>query len=53
MLALLVRFSIRYSGIVVTLALLLFGYGSYRFANAGPDIFPEFAPKQEIGRAHV
>ncbi|TPQ28216.1 efflux RND transporter permease subunit [Methylomonas koyamae] len=48
MLALLVRFSIRYSGIVVTLALLLFVYGSYRFANAGLDIFPEFAPKQVI-----
>ncbi|OAI27572.1 MULTISPECIES: efflux RND transporter permease subunit [Methylomonas] len=48
MLALLVRFSIRYSGIVIALALLLFGYGGYRFANAGLDIFPEFAPKQVI-----
>lgn len=48
MLALLVRFSIRYSGIVVALALLLFAYGSYRLINAGLDIFPEFAPKQVI-----
>ncbi len=48
MLALLIRFSIRYSGIVVALALLLFAYGSYRFAGAGLDIFPEFAPKQVI-----
>jgi CzcA family heavy metal efflux pump len=48
MLALLVRFSIRYSGIVVALALLLFAYGIYRLTNAGLDIFPEFAPKQVI-----
>ncbi|WKJ89903.1 efflux RND transporter permease subunit [Methylomonas montana] len=48
MLALLVRFSIRYSGIVVALALLLFAYGIYHLANAGLDIFPEFAPKQVI-----
>lgn len=48
MLALLVRFSIRYSGIVVALAVLLFAYGTYRLANAGLDIFPEFSPKQVI-----
>jgi CzcA family heavy metal efflux pump len=48
MLALLVRFSIRYSGIVVALALLLFAYGIYRLTNAGLDIFPEFSPKQVI-----
>ena len=48
MLAFLVRFSIRYSGIVAVLALLLFAYGVYRFAGAGLDIFPEFAPKQVV-----
>lgn len=48
MLALLVRFSIRYSGIVISLAVLLLAYGAYRFAGAGLDIFPEFAPKQVI-----
>ena len=48
MLSLLVRFSIRYSGLIVILALLLIGYGGYRFVNAGLDIFPEFAPKQVI-----
>jgi CzcA family heavy metal efflux pump len=48
MLALLVRFSIRYSGIVVALALLLLAYGLYRLGNAGLDIFPEFSPKQVI-----
>ncbi|NOQ14867.1 MAG: AcrB/AcrD/AcrF family protein [Methyloprofundus sp.] len=48
MLAYLVRFSLRFYGIVITLALLILLYGSYRFINAGLDIFPEFAPKQII-----
>ncbi|MGR8930530.1 MAG: efflux RND transporter permease subunit [Gammaproteobacteria bacterium] len=48
MLAALIRFSIRYSGIVVAVALVLFAYGVYRFADAGLDIFPEFAPKRVI-----
>lgn len=48
MLAYLVRFSIRFYGIVITLALLIFFYGSYRFTHAGLDIFPEFAPQQII-----
>ncbi|MEY3808603.1 MAG: hypothetical protein RI893_1579 [Pseudomonadota bacterium] len=48
MLATLVRFSIRFHGIVIALALLILLYGSYRFATAGLDIFPEFSPKQVI-----
>ncbi|MFU8788713.1 MAG: efflux RND transporter permease subunit, partial [Methylobacter sp.] len=48
MLATLVRFSIRFYGIVIALALLILLYGSYRFATAGLDIFPEFSPKQVI-----
>ncbi len=48
MLSVFVRFSIRFSGLVVMLAVLLLAYGSYRFAGAGLDIFPEFAPKQVI-----
>jgi Cu/Ag efflux pump CusA len=48
MLAALIRFSIRYSGIVVGFALLMLIYGSYRYVNAGLDIFPEFAPKRVI-----
>jgi len=48
MLAYLVRFSIRFYGIVIALALLIFLYGSYRFSQAGLDIFPEFSPKQII-----
>ena len=48
MLALLVRFSIRYAGIVIGLALLVLLYGSYRLSTAGLDIFPEFSPKRVI-----
>ena len=48
MLSILVRFSIRFSGIVLALALLVLVYGAYRFSGAGLDIFPEFAPKQVI-----
>ncbi|QPK64245.1 efflux RND transporter permease subunit [Methylomonas sp. LL1] len=48
MLATLIRFSIRYSGIVAALAVLLLVYGAYRFASAGLDIFPEFSPKRVI-----
>lgn len=48
MLALLVRLSIRYYGLVIALALLIVGYGGLRLASAGLDIFPEFSPKQVI-----
>lgn len=48
MLAALVRFSIHFYGIVIALALVLLAYGSYRFATAGLDIFPEFSPKQIV-----
>ncbi len=48
MLAHIIRFSIRYSGLVILLAILLLFYGSYRFSNAGLDIFPEFSPKQVV-----
>jgi CzcA family heavy metal efflux pump len=48
MLPTLVRFSIRFYGIVIALAVLILLYGSYRFATAGLDIFPEFSPKQVI-----
>ncbi len=48
MLSLIVRFSVRYAGIVIALAILMLIYGSYRLSNAGLDIFPEFSPKQVI-----
>lgn len=48
MLAGLVRFSIRYYGVVIALAVLILLYGAYRFTTAGLDIFPELSPKQVI-----
>jgi CzcA family heavy metal efflux pump len=48
MLSLLIRFSIRYAGVVLVLAVVLLAYGGYRFAGAGLDIFPEFAPKRVV-----
>ncbi|MEY4718418.1 MAG: hypothetical protein RL563_1036, partial [Pseudomonadota bacterium] len=48
MLALLIRFSIRYAGLIVAIACVLLLYGSYRFTGAGLDIFPEFSPKRVI-----
>lgn len=48
MLSSLIRLSIRYYGIVLVLAIIILVYGSYRFATAGLDIFPNFAPKQVI-----
>jgi CzcA family heavy metal efflux pump len=48
MLAALVRFSIRFYGVVIALAVLILLYGSYRFVTAGLDIFPEFSPKRVI-----
>ncbi len=48
MLSTLVRFSIKFYGVVIALAVILLFYGSYRFSKAGLDIFPEFSPKQVI-----
>ena len=48
MLALLIRFSIRYHGLIILLAALILAYGGYRFSTTGLDIFPEFAPKRVI-----
>ena len=48
MLAGIVRFSIRFRGVVIGLACALMLYGGYRLWNTGLDIFPEFSPKLVI-----
>lgn len=48
MLVTLIRFSLRYSGVIITLAGILLFYSAYRFVSAGLDIFPEFAPKRVV-----
>jgi CzcA family heavy metal efflux pump len=41
-----VRFSIRFRGIVIALAVVFLGYGLYSLSNAKYDVFPEFAPPE-------
>lgn len=48
MLAAIVRFSVRFYGVVITATALLFCYAVYQLSQAGLDIFPEFSPKQVI-----
>jgi CzcA family heavy metal efflux pump len=46
MLNALVRFSLRFRGVVIALACALLGYGVFSLAQAKYDVFPEFAPPQ-------
>ncbi|MBZ5540987.1 MAG: efflux RND transporter permease subunit [Acidobacteriia bacterium] len=48
MLSSIVRFSLRFRGIVIALACALFGYGVYSLTQARYDVFPEFAPPQVV-----
>ncbi|MEN8260227.1 MAG: efflux RND transporter permease subunit, partial [Pseudomonadota bacterium] len=48
MLGSIIRFSIRFRGVIIALAALLLIYGGYALSRAGLDIFPEFSPKQVI-----
>src|SRR5579863_6208045 len=44
--AALIRFAIRFRGVVIALACVLLGYGAYTLVEARYDVFPEFAPPQ-------
>ena len=48
MLNALVRFSLRFRGVVVALACLLFGYGIYVSFHAKLDVFPNFVQPQVV-----
>jgi CzcA family heavy metal efflux pump len=41
-----VHLSLRFRGVVIVLAMLLVGYGTYSLMQARYDVFPEFAAKQ-------
>jgi CzcA family heavy metal efflux pump len=43
-----VRFSIRFPGVVVSLALMLVAYGIFTLEHARLDVFPEFSPTQVV-----
>ncbi len=44
--AAIIRFAIRFRGIVAALACVLVAYGAYALTRAKYDVFPEFAPPQ-------
>ena len=44
----LVRFSIRFHGVIIGLACLLIVYGVYGLSRANLDVFPEFSPTQVV-----
>ena len=46
MLNAIVRFSIRFRGVVMALAFALLGYGIFSLAGASYDVFPNFAPPE-------
>ena len=48
MIAGIVRSSIKYAGVVVTLAITIVSYGFYTISNANLDVFPEFSPSQVV-----
>ncbi|MCX4174768.1 MULTISPECIES: efflux RND transporter permease subunit [Paraburkholderia] len=48
MLNAIIRFSLRFRGVIYALAVLLAGYGLYTLTRAKLDVFPEFAPPMSI-----
>lgn len=48
MMSALVRFSIRFRGVIIALASLTILYGIYTLARSNLDVFPEFSPTQLV-----
>jgi CzcA family heavy metal efflux pump len=48
MMSALVRFSIRFSGVIIGIASLIVIYGIYSLTRSNLDVFPEFSPTQLI-----
>ena len=51
MMSALVRFSIRFHGVIIGLACLMVLYGIYSLTRSNLDVFPEFSPTQIIKMA--
>ncbi len=43
-----VRFSLRFRGVIIALSILFVGYGIYTLTQAKYGVFPEFAPPQAV-----
>src|SRR5216110_2563462 len=41
-------FSLRFPGVVITLGVVVLGYGIYTASRSQLDVFPEFAPPQVV-----
>jgi CzcA family heavy metal efflux pump len=48
MLGSIVRFSLRFRGVIIALATVALGYGAYTLVQARYDVFPEFAPPEVV-----
>lgn len=48
MLTSIVRFSLKFRGIIISLAVVLSAYGLYTLTESKYDVFPEFAPAQVV-----
>jgi CzcA family heavy metal efflux pump len=48
MMSAIVRFSIRFSGVIIGLATLIVLYGVYALTHSNLDVFPEFSPTQIV-----
>lgn len=48
MMSALVRFAIRFHGVIIGLAMLVVLYGLYSLTRANLDVFPEFSPTQVV-----
>lgn len=48
MMSALVRFSIRFSGVIIGLATLVVLYGGFSLTRSNLDVFPEFSPTQAV-----
>ena len=48
MMSALVRFSIRFHGVIIGLASLMVIYGIYSLTRSNLDVFPEFSPTQLV-----
>ena len=48
MMGALIRFSIRFPGVVIGLALLIIVYGIYQIKQSPLNVFPEFSPTQVV-----
>jgi CzcA family heavy metal efflux pump len=48
MLNAIIRFSLRFRGVIFSLAVMLAGYGLFSLTRAKLDVFPEFAPPMSI-----